>query len=241
MNKIALLIPVCSRGQKYTDLSSTPFMKYLFPSFKKYEDPAYTYSFFIGYDSTDEFYNTHINNLPDLCEGYDINLIKLNGCEHKPAKAWNILFKEAYDKKNDYFYQIGDDIVIKDPWANVFVDLLKSNNNIGVIGACHFRNYQQRLNSGMPPVIENAFVHRMHYLIFGTFFDERIDNWFCDNWITEIYKPDYSIHNKDLFVKNMIWDDRYKIKNIIHQIEKYISEGKEKLNLKISYDASINR
>ena len=64
---------------------------------------------------------------------------------------------------------------------------------------------------------------------------------FCDNWITEIYKPDYSIHNKDLFVKNMIWDDRYKIKNIIHQIEKYISEGKEKLNLKIRYDASINR
>ena len=35
MKHIAILVPVCSRKQNYTTLSSTPFMKILYPSFLK--------------------------------------------------------------------------------------------------------------------------------------------------------------------------------------------------------------
>ena len=38
MKHIAILVPVCSRKQNYTTLSSTPFMKILYPSFLKYKD-----------------------------------------------------------------------------------------------------------------------------------------------------------------------------------------------------------
>ncbi len=224
---IAILVPVCSRGQNYENLSSTPFLKYLYPSFLKHRED-YNYTFFIGYDDTDEFYTKHINNLLSMCQDVDIKLVELSGCEHKPARAWNTLFKKAYDQKYDYFYQIGDDVIMEDAWTNIFIHHLQNNNNLGVVGGCHLANYKGRIASGAPPVIENAFVHKTHHQIFGTFFDERIDNWYCDDWVTEVYKPDYSIHIKDIFVKNVVMD-RYEIRNINNKIGEYIAEGKEKL------------
>ena len=231
MSKIALLVPVCSRGQNYENLSSTPFLKYLYPSFLKHRED-YNYTFFIGYDNTDAFYTEYITSLSNMCQDIDIKLVELSGCEHKPARAWNTLFKKAYDRGYDYFYQIGDDIVIESPWTSLFVSLLEKNKNVGVIGACHLQNYRQRINAGKPAVIENAFVHRTHYQIFGTFFDERIDNWYCDDWLTEVYKPGYSIYLEDLFIKNMIIDNRYNIRNINDKIGDYIAEGKKRFTFK---------
>ena len=228
MFNIALLVPVCSRGQNYENLSSTPIVQYFLPSFITQYDAAYSYTLFVGYDSTDTFYKSCINQLPDMYKSINIVIIELEGCEHKPAKAWNTLFKKAYDQDCDYFYQIGDDIIMEDAWTNIFIHHLQSNNNIGVVGGCHLANYNGRVASGSPPVIENAFVHKTHYHIFGTFFDKRIDNWYCDDWITEVYMPDYSIHINDIFVKNVVMD-RYEIRNINDKIGKYIEEGKEKI------------
>jgi len=229
MKHIAILVPVCSRKQNYTTLSSTPFMKILYPSFLKYKDDGYKFSFYIGYDSTDDFYCQHIQDLPQLIDNdLTINIVTLNDCEHKPAKAWNILFKHAIIDECDYYYQIGDDVQIECPWTNIFVNLLQENNNVGVVGGCHLMNYRGRVASGAPPVIENAFVHKKHYHIFETFFDERIDNWYCDDWITEVYKPNNSVHINDIFVKNLVMD-RYQIRNINNEIVRYIREGKEKI------------
>jgi hypothetical protein len=44
-----------------------------------------------------------------------------------------------------------------------------------------------------------------------------------------VYKPGYSIHLNDLFIKNMVIDNRYEIRNINDKIGKYIADGKEKL------------
>jgi|UniRef100_A0A6C0EPI9 hypothetical protein len=228
MFNIALLVPVCSRGQNYKDLSSTPIVQHFLPSFIAQYDAAYSYTLFVGYDSTDTFYKSNIRKLPDMCKYINMVIVELEGCEHKPAKAWNTLFKKAYDQKYDYFYQIGDDVIMEDAWTNIFIHHLQNNNNLGVVGGCHLANYKGRIASGAPPVIENAFVHKTHHQIFGTFFDERIDNWYCDDWVTEVYKPDYSIHIKDIFVKNVVMD-RYEIRNINNKIGEYIAEGKEKL------------
>ena len=105
---------------------------------------------------------------------------------------------------------------------------MAKNTERWVVGGCHLANYKGRLARGKSPVIENAFVHKTHYHIFGTFFDERIDNWYCDDWITEVYKPDYSMHIKNIFVKNVVMD-RYEIRSINDKIGEYIAEGKKKL------------
>ena len=237
MVHIAILVPVCSRNQSYKTLESIPFINILYPSFVKFKDQNYEYSFYIGYDSTDEFYKQVIHDLPfTMKDGSNIKLVELKGCEHKPARAWNILFQNALSDNCDYFYQIGDDVRIKSPWTEVFIDTLNNNNNIGVVGACHLKNYNQRVNHGRPPVIENAFVHKTHYDIFKTFFDERIDNWFCDDWITEVYKvQNSSFHLNNVFVENLIIDTRYTIKNINSDIHKYISEGRGVVNVFIIF------
>jgi len=50
--------------------------------------------------------------------------------------------------------------------------------------------------------------------------------------MTEVYKPGYSIHLDNLFVKNMIIDNRYEIRNINDKIGDYIAEGKKKVPFK---------
>ena len=95
MFNVALLVPVCSRGQNYKDLSSTPIVQHFLPSFRSHYDAAYSYTIFVGYDSTDTFYKSHINQLPDMCKYINMVIVELEGCEHKPAKAWNTLFKKV--------------------------------------------------------------------------------------------------------------------------------------------------
>ena len=63
MFNIALLVPVCSRGQNYKDLSSTPIVQHFLPSFIAQYDAAYSYTLFVGYDSTDTFYKSNIKKI----------------------------------------------------------------------------------------------------------------------------------------------------------------------------------
>ena len=84
-------------------------------------------------------------------------------------------------------------------------------------------------DAGKPAVIENAFVSQKHYLIFGTFFNQEIDNWYCDDWITEVYKPNNSTHCIDINVENKIVDNRYNIKPIKDKIRELIENDKKLL------------
>ena len=168
MDHVAILIPVCSRNQTYNTLSAIPFVTTFYPSFLKFKDVNYKFSFYIGYDSTDVFYKKVIYELPFvLKDGSEMKIIELNECEHKPAKAWNVLFEKAVSDGCDYFYQIGDDVKIESNWTDVFIDTLLKNNNLGVVGGCHLSNYNGRVANGNPPVIENAFVSKTHYNIFN--------------------------------------------------------------------------
>ena len=225
MYSIALLVPVCSRNQSYKTIDDIPFLQYLLPSFIKTYNPEYQYTFYIGIDDSDEFYMKNYKKIIYDYLNINIKYIILNNCKHRPAWAWNKLFEIAYNY-HDYFYQIGDDVIMLDSWVNQFIDILISNKNIGVVGACNQKNYYQRLMAGKPAVIENAFVHQKHYHIFGTFFNRKIENWYCDDWLTEVYKPNYSTHCVDIRVENTIVDNRYNIKSISYIINELINTDK---------------
>jgi hypothetical protein len=225
---IAILVPVCSRNQNYKIIEDIPFYKYLLPSFLKTYNLEYKYTFYLGIDTTDEFYMKHHTKINSNYNNISIRYILLEDCEHKPARAWNRLFEAAYNY-HDYFYQIGDDIVMLNPWINRFIEVLSAQDNIGIVGPCNDINYSGRRALNKPAVIENGFVHKTHFNIFGTFFNKEIDNWYCDDWITEVYKPNYSTHCVDIKVENKIYD-RYKVKPIDDRIERLIEEGKKKLH-----------
>lgn len=227
MNHIAILVPVCSRNQNYTNIDDIPFFTKLYPSFEKTKENEYTYTFFIGFDDDDTFYLQH----KSIFECVTSNIITLTGCQHAPAKAWNILAKAAYDHAIGfkYFFQIGDDVeLLTHGWTTRFITKLNEHNNIGVVGPCNMINYQQRVNHGRPPVIENAFVSRRHLDIFGYFFYPTIKNWYCDDWLSRIYDPFFSEIQTDILCKNTVIDTRYAIEPRV-DIRKYIDEGIQKV------------
>ena len=126
MYSIALLVPVCSRNQNYKTIEDIPFFKYLWPSFLKTYNPKYNYTFYLGIDETDEFYMENYKKITSNYKNIGICSIILKDCEHKPAWAWNKLFKTSCQFHN-YFYQIGDDIFGGSGWGG-------SNTNVTVVG-----------------------------------------------------------------------------------------------------------
>jgi hypothetical protein len=223
---IAVLVPVCSRNQNYSSFEDIPFLKYLYPSFQKTKEDGYTYTFFIGYDDDDIFYIENINILKEF------KTFKLSGCRHAPATAWNKLAQIAFngDIKYDYFFQIGDDVILETPgWTSHFVNKLKEHNNVGVVGPCNLLNYNSRKNLNRPFVIENSFVSRKHIETFNYFFHPSIKNWYCDDWITRVYDGIFCDIQVDYTCSNIIVDTRYAIDNC-NDINKFIEEGKQILN-----------
>ena len=221
---IALLVPVCSRNQTYNSIEDTPFMKYLYPSFKNTIEDGYIYTFYIGYDDDDTFYE---NN--NVIEG--IQLHRLTDCQHAPASAWNKLADISFNSeiKHDYFFQIGDDVVLETPgWTSRFISRLKEHNNVGIVGPCHMNNLVGRQQQGKPFVIENAFVSRKHLETFGYLFHPLIKNWYCDDWITRIYDFSFSEIQVNYTCRNAVMD-RYRVENPLN-ISEYIEEGQKTLN-----------
>ena len=225
--KIAILVPICSRNQTYNSIVDIPLIKKLYPSFENTKDEEHDYTFFIGFDDDDKFYIEHNNELKHITS----HIYMLSGCQSAPATAWNKLADLAYNDKTkyDYFFQVGDDVqLVKTGWTNRFISKLSDNDNIGVVGPCNLVNYYQRVNQGMDYVIENSFVHRTHMDIFGYFFYPFIKNWYCDDWMTQIYKKYFSEIQVDMECCNSIVDSRYKIEQV-PLIKQYILEGSRKI------------
>ena len=204
---ISILIPVCSRNQSYAVFEDIPFIKKFYPSFLATKSSSFTYSIYIGYDDDDSFYIENIDKFKPITE----NIVCLSNCQHAPAKAWNILAEKAY-LTSDYLFQIGDDVVLETPnWTERFIERLANNNNIGVVGPCNLINYNQRKSANKLFVIENAFVSRKHFEIFGYFFHPSIKNWYCDDWISRIYDKYLSEVQLDFTCSNTIIDARYTV------------------------------
>lgn len=214
---IAILIPVCSRGYTYSSIDDIPLLNSSIPSILRTADNPTRLTFYIANDDDDIFYINNRDKLYSELMKLNISfaLITIYGCQHAPAWAWNRIAELAKKNNHDYYFQIGDDIVIQaSGWDTRFISALEDKNNIGVVGPCNITNYHQRVDNGRDYVIENAFVHKTHLEIFDTFFHPSIKNWYCDDWITQSYLPFYREIFYDIPCINTIIDKRYNISNI---------------------------
>jgi len=235
--KIAILIPVSSRDAAYKSVKDINFFKILFPSFLTSLEPEdkekFKYGFYLGYDKGDLFYDNE-ENLEKIREkfyqgvkkgGIELGaLIKCENTEHSPATVWNILFKKAYADGYDFFYQLGDDIeIITLGWSSEFVKVLEQHNFIGVTGPLE-KHYQK--------ILTQTFVSRKHMEIFGYYFTPIVKNWYCDDWIHNVYKPGYNFWAKNKLVRNISAYNsgpRYSIKKIpLRELKKQIKQDRKK-------------
>lgn len=224
---VAILIPICSKNQKYKHIQDIPLLKTFYPAFLKTKCTRINYTIFLGYNDDDDFYIEHYSNLKHITK----HIYALPNCNNAPAFAWNKLADLAHKDSiyYDYFFQIGDDVVLKNKgWTSTFINKLNSKDNLGIIGPIHLENYLGRKQEDRPEVIENAFFHRTHLNIFGYVFYPKIKNWYCDDWITSIYKPWYAETDHSIECINQVKGSRYQISDV-PELKKYIKEGIEKI------------
>lgn len=177
--QVALIIPSTSKNRTW--LSSKDSLLYqTILSFKNTTNDNFEYKFFVGHDIDDTFYNNTANL--SFYEKQDVNIefIQLDVEKGHVTKMWNILAMRAYNDGFDYLYACGDDILFnKMGWVDNCIDLLLKNNNIGLTGPLTI--------NGNNRILTQCFVHRTHIDIFNFFYPEEIKNWYCDNWINDVY------------------------------------------------------
>jgi len=170
------------------------------PTFCKTASPGYEYRFYFAYDFNDPvfsdvrllsaFQKTFMDKMAELCGGprsirTSIHMVQ---CSHtgRPAWAQNDAMLEAYIDHIDYYYRVNDDTEMKTAsWVEAFIAVLErySPPRVGVVGPKH--------SGGNEGILTYDFVHRTHVDIFGFYYPRLFTDWWGDDWVTEVYKPDH--------------------------------------------------
>lgn len=209
--KIAILIPSTSKDRKWEKFNDTYLIKHTLKTFLITYNQEHEYKFFIGIDKNDKIYDdetikNQIIKFVSIMKNISIEFIYME----KVAKGhltvmWNILYDNALQQNYDYFFQCGDDIEFNTSnWVNDCINVLQKTNGIGVVGP---------INNN-PRILTQSFVSRKHKELFGYYFPPEIINWFCDDWINEIYKKIGHFYPlAQHFCNNVGGQPRYEINN----------------------------
>jgi hypothetical protein len=180
-------------------------------------DQEHEYVFYIGVDKHDIIYDDknqreNFRRFVSIMKNVSIDFVYMDGIEKGHlTKMWNRLFEKAYAENCDYFFQCGDDICFRTKgWINECIRMILLANGLGMTGPINNNPY----------ILTQTFVSRKHMEIFGYYFPEEIINWYCDDWINEVYKEikryfPLTIH----YCENVGGDPRYNINNDENFIE----------------------
>ena len=253
-DKIAILIPI---KNKCKNLEDTFLYNTYLPSFKKTMNKEFIYTFYIGLDEGDIMLKDDIKRrIIKVIEEINCKckILKFDSSVEKGhvTKMWNILFNIAYKEDNNYFYQCGDDIqLITKDWTIDFINKLQEHSNIGVVGPRSVNGHQQ--------ILTQTFVSKEHYKIFNCYFPNVIKNWFCDNWISTVYRinnlfflldnhkirndggePRYNVVSDSLWITKLLRPSSILIYNHIKQHNKVNTDNVIKQNRFEDYENTIN-
>ena len=232
---ICTLTPLTSRGFKGRPVHTTALKTLMLPSLEKTSEIKYEYRCFFGYDKGDEYWHKnkpHVQKHFHKHENIEVDIIMVEGGSY--TKAVNEIAQYAYTHGNhscDYFVRVNDDGEFQSSgWTTAAIQVLKTFNppNVGAVGPVG--------KGTCCRIFIFDMVHRTHLDIFDTYYPSVLDNWWTDDWITQVYGK-----NKK-FVKGWKMQhhtghhgQRYKvnrsqvnslngaIQNGIKQIEKYLS------------------
>jgi hypothetical protein len=152
---------------------------------------SYNYRFYIGIDNDEKVYTiealTDVINKFGKENGYNFFstiIIYKDIKKGHLTKMWNVLFEEAHKLGvHDYYYQCGDDIeFLTDGWLEESIKMLKKNNDVGIAGPL------VKNDNFMAKLLTQGLFSNRHYDFFGYLFPEVIINWYCDNWLNDVYK-----------------------------------------------------
>lgn len=180
---IAVLVPSTSRNRDWKTAEECLFVKVLLPCLASAAKGGGRRGIrvYLGVDNDDVFFQTHSESIKSISNENGVELIFLpaDNPRKSPVDVWNRLFKTAFKSpNNEYFLQIGDDIVIHNP-PETFSEM------VNLMATPDMMVWP--IDSNNVTIATQSFVTRNHYETFGFYFPHEIENWCCDNWITEVY------------------------------------------------------
>jgi hypothetical protein len=189
MEKIGILVPLCSRNQKWENVNDIDFFSVFQAYFYQSISGKYTYKFYLAIDENDKFLMDNLHNIKrKLNNDLDSVHIMPKKLNKNPYGIWNELLKVAV-KDCDYFYQCGSDIMmITKDWDDYFIKQLKKVDNVGFIGGVDKQFWLERAIRCLDQILENVFFHKTHYKIFNRFINPEFKTWFGDDYLSQLYR-----------------------------------------------------
>lgn len=186
--KVAILIPSTTKNREWNCITDTYLWNSVI-SFVKTSNSEYNYKFYIGVDKDDPIYSDKKQRAKvyDLFSTWSNVNIQFYPFEENIPKGyvtqmWNILYKKAIEEFNDYYWATGDDIMYCDNgWLEAGITNLKKTKGLGTAGCFN----------GNGRIITQFLVTQTHYAIFNRLFHPSIKNWYCDDYMNELYFPSF--------------------------------------------------
>ena len=183
---VAILIPTTTNKIKYPSLHNFTLMTECLPSIKATVEPKFNYKVYIGTENND-FLVTQFDKIKSLSAG-NIEIIPMIVKGGTFNIVINEIARQAYKDGVDYMCRINDDTTFMTKnWTSFGIKTLSNFEpaNVGVVGpTCRQGNIH---------VMTHDMVHRTHLEIFNYYYPPVFENWFLDDWITLVYKPNRSI------------------------------------------------
>ena len=189
--KVAFLVTSTSRKRSWITYSDGYLSKILLPSLNK-TAVDHEIHLYVGHDDNDPFYldaeikRSIENEYPHIKIHW--KSFGSHAYQGNPVGIWNTLGKNALSDGIDYMFVCGDDIQLdkRKEWLGVFIKALRRNDNIGWTAG-----YSNTPESS-PVIIPTQFLlHRKHIEIMGCIYPPELRNWFCDNWLAQVYPEKY--------------------------------------------------
>tara|TARA_R110000744_G_scaffold351332_1_gene457150 strand:+ start:38 stop:802 length:765 start_codon:yes stop_codon:yes gene_type:complete len=224
MTSVAVLIPSTTKNRNWKCMRDT-YLYHSINSFMDKSSPLYKYKFYIGVDKDDKLYSQfdEKKKIYDLCCQWNNVCIQFYPFKEDIPKGyvtlmWNFLYKKAIEEHHDFYWSCGDDMLYcDDGWLEDCITLLKSTHGLGTAGTYN----------GNGRIITQFLVTKTHYEIFGRLFHPKIKNWYCDDYMNELYhphllhvindkrclnvggEPRYTIeHSAEYFYQNLVKEDK---------------------------------
>ena len=186
---VAILIPSTTNKIKNPSLQNLSLMTECLPSIIATAEPRFNYKVYIGTESYD-FLATQFDELKSL-SAVNIKIIPMIVKGGTVNKVINEIAHQAYKDGVEYMCRINDDTTfITKNWTSLGIKTLANfkPKNVGVVGPT--------CRQGNTHIMTHDMVHRTHMEIFNYYYPPVLDNWWADNWITLVYKPNRSIKLK---------------------------------------------
>lgn len=201
-NSTAFLVPTTSRGRQWNTIEDSYLSSILFRSMDQI-DMGVSISVFVGYDSDDEIFSKTEEQLKLNAIYMKFNII---WCPMKPANGnvvgiWNELGRIAKEEGFMWHMVLGDDIRLPRDggWLRLFQKSIAKNNYIG--WAAGWSNNDQ--------IATQFLIHDTHRQIYDFIYPPQLKNWYCDNWMFDIYPKKYRCWRRDYPLLNVGGEPRY--------------------------------